>query len=92
MKDEEDPVKVVKEALPKVLVHYYPFAGRLRDLDSAKLTVDCTGEGVLFVEADADISLEEFGDLYPPIPLGDDFIDKRSGIGRHQILHYFLFR
>jgi hypothetical protein len=67
VKDEEDPIKVVKEALPKVLLHYYPFAEKLGDLDSVKLTVDCTGEGVLFVEADTDISLEEFGDLYPPI-------------------------
>eukprot|EP00253_Pinus_taeda_P011129 PITA_11129 len=78
-KNEEDPVKVVKEALAKVLVHYYPFAGRLRDADNGKLTVDCTGEGVLFVEADADISLEDFGDLYPPIPRGDEFINNVPG-------------
>ena len=77
-KNEEDPVKVVKEALAKVLVHFYP-AGRLRDADNGKLTVDCTAEGVLFVEADADISLEEFGDLYPPIPRGDDFINNVPG-------------
>jgi len=75
----EDPVNVIKEALAKVLVHYYPFAGRLRDAENGKLTVDCTGEGVLFVEADADISLEEFGDLYPPIPRGDDFINNVPG-------------
>lgn len=78
-KNEEDPVKVVKEALAKVLVHYYPFAGRLRDADNGKLTVDCTGEGVLFVEADADISLGDFGDLYPPIPRGDEFINNVPG-------------
>ena len=78
-KSEEDPVKVVKEALEKLLVHYFPFAGRLRDADNGKLTVDCTGEGVLFVEAEADISLEEFGDLYPPIPRGDDFINNVPG-------------
>lgn len=78
-KNEEDPVKVVKEALAKVLVHYYPFAGRLRDTDNGKLTVDCTGEGVLFVEADADISLEDFGDLYPPIPRGKEFINHVPG-------------
>lgn len=78
-KNEEDPVKVVKEALAKVLVHYYPFAGRLRDTDNGKLTVDCTGEGALFVEADADISLEDFGDLYPPIPRGNEFINNVPG-------------
>nr|AJP06254.1 CHAT4 [Pinus tabuliformis] len=78
-KNEKDPVKVVKEALAKVLVHYYPFAGRLRNADNGKLTVECTGEGVLFVEADADISLEDFGDLYPPIPRGDEFINNVPG-------------
>eukprot|EP00253_Pinus_taeda_P024962 PITA_24962 len=78
-KNEEDPVKVVKEALAKVLVHYYPFAGRLKDADNGKLRVDCTGEGVLFVEADADISLQDFGDLYPPIPRRDEFIRNVPG-------------
>ena len=78
-KNEQDPVKVVKEALAKVLVHFYPLAGRLRDADNGKLTVDCTGEGVLFVEADADISLEDFGDIYPPVPRGDDFINNVPG-------------
>ena len=78
-KNAKDPVKIIKEALAKVLVHYYPFAGRLRDADNGKLTVDCTGEGVLFVEADADISLEDFGDLYPPISRGDEFINNVPG-------------
>jgi len=78
-KNDKDPVKIIKEALGKVLVHYYPFAGRFRDADDGKLTVDCTGEGALFVEADADISLEDFGDLYPPIPRGDEFINNVPG-------------
>ena len=77
--NEKDPVKVIKEALAKVLVHYYPFAGRLREADNGKLRVDCTGEGILLVEADADIYLEDFGDLYPPIPRGDDFIQNVPG-------------
>jgi hypothetical protein len=73
-KNDEDPVKVIREALAKVLVHYYPFAGRLRETDNGKLRVDCTGEGILFAEADANVSLEDFGDLYPPIPRARDFI------------------
>ncbi|GLJ11818.1 hypothetical protein SUGI_0177730 [Cryptomeria japonica] len=68
LKECQDPAKAIREALGKVLVHYYPFAGRLREAPAGKLVVECTGEGVLFVEADADVTLAEFGDVQPPIP------------------------
>lgn len=76
MKNQEDPVHIIEEALAKLLVHYYPFAGRVRDADDkGNLMVDCTSKGVLLVEADADISLEEFGVLSPPLPRALDFIN-----------------
>lgn len=76
----EDPVHIIKEGLAKLLVYYYPFAGRLRDADDkGKLIVDCTGEGALFVEADADISLEDFGVVTPPLPRALDFINNVPG-------------
>ncbi|CAL1398556.1 unnamed protein product [Linum trigynum] len=53
-----DPSGVIKNALSKVLVHYYPLAGRLvTTADEGRLAVDCTGEGVFFVEAEANCSL-----------------------------------
>ncbi|KAF8687809.1 hypothetical protein HU200_042747 [Digitaria exilis] len=74
--NKDDPVEVIRDALSKALVHYYPFAGRLREHDDGrKLTVDCTAEGVLFVEADADVPLEHFGDaLLPPFPCLEELI------------------
>jgi len=66
---KKDPAKVLRHALSRTLVSYYPFAGRIREGDGRKLMVDCTGEGVMFVEAEADVTLDEFGDaLHPPFP------------------------
>ncbi|GLJ15236.1 hypothetical protein SUGI_0249080 [Cryptomeria japonica] len=50
---------------------FAPFAGRLREAVAGKLAVECTSEGVLFVEADADVTLAKFGDIQSPI-LGFD--------------------
>ncbi|KAL6883577.1 hypothetical protein ACP4OV_010991 [Aristida adscensionis] len=62
-----DPASVIRDSLARALVHYHPLAGRMRELGGRKLAVDCTGEGVLFIEADADVSLEHFRDpLLPP--------------------------
>ncbi|KAJ8636228.1 hypothetical protein MRB53_010495 [Persea americana] len=47
---------VIREALSRVLVHYYPLAGRL--IHSPLLQLACTGEGVWFVEASVQCSLE----------------------------------
>ncbi|MED6221730.1 hypothetical protein PIB30_057567 [Stylosanthes scabra] len=69
----DDFIHFFKEALSKALVFYYPFAGRIREDTKGKLMVDCTGEGVLFIQAEADVTLDLFGsDLLPPFPCFDD--------------------
>uniref|UniRef100_A0A7N0U6H0 Uncharacterized protein n=1 Tax=Kalanchoe fedtschenkoi TaxID=63787 RepID=A0A7N0U6H0_KALFE len=69
----KDPVMVIRKAIAEALVYYYPLAGRLREAagsnNKPQLVVDCTGEGIIFTEADADVSIDEFGDpICPPIP------------------------
>ncbi|KAG5246398.1 transferase family protein [Salix suchowensis] len=56
---------ILKYSLSKVLVHYYPLAGRLRASTEAdqKLEIDCNGEGAVFAEAFMDITAEEFLEL-----------------------------
>ena len=61
--------EVIKNALSKVLVHYYPLAGRLTISPEGKLIVDCTREGAVFIEAEASCTLEEIGDNTKPDPV-----------------------
>ncbi|KAL2929408.1 Benzyl alcohol O-benzoyltransferase [Bienertia sinuspersici] len=77
MLSDNDPAKVVKEAVSKALVPYYPLAGRLRQKQGmeTKLVVECNGEGIIFTEANADVTLEEFGEpLHPPFPCLDQLL------------------
>ncbi|KAJ3684436.1 hypothetical protein LUZ61_013600 [Rhynchospora tenuis] len=59
----------MKSALAKVLVPFYPMAGRLgRDIDG-RVDINCNGEGVLFVEAEANGEIDDFGDFAPTMEL-----------------------
>ncbi|KAK8690059.1 hypothetical protein V6N13_088763 [Hibiscus sabdariffa] len=55
---------------------------RLREGPNHKLSVDYTGKGVLFIEGDADVTVEEFGDeLLPPFPCMDELLHDVEGYG-----------
>ncbi|TKW24541.2 hypothetical protein SEVIR_3G057466v4 [Setaria viridis] len=84
---DRDPAGVIRRALGEALVPYYPLAGRLREVEARKLVVDCTGEGVMFVEADADVRLADLEaaatGLTPPFPCMDQLlfdVDGSSGV------------
>uniref|UniRef100_A0A0D9XSC7 Omega-hydroxypalmitate O-feruloyl transferase n=1 Tax=Leersia perrieri TaxID=77586 RepID=A0A0D9XSC7_9ORYZ len=65
---EDDAVAVLRDALAKVLVHYHPLAGRLTISAEMKLAVELTGDGAVFVAADAGCDLADVGDLTKPDP------------------------
>ncbi|XP_031274310.1 shikimate O-hydroxycinnamoyltransferase-like isoform X1 [Pistacia vera] len=50
---------VLKEALSKALVAFYPLAGRLGRDENGRLQIDCNGEGVLFMEAETSCAIED---------------------------------
>ncbi|KAJ6690142.1 hypothetical protein OIU85_006423 [Salix viminalis] len=51
----------VKAALAKILVPYYPLAGRVRaKLDGSSLEVVCRAQGAVFIEAVSDHTINDF--------------------------------
>lgn len=62
-------VESLKAALGKALVPFYPLAGRLGVSRDGRVEIQCTGEGVLFVVARSDSTVDEFGDFTPSTEL-----------------------
>ncbi|KAL3848873.1 hypothetical protein ACJIZ3_010755 [Penstemon smallii] len=56
---------VLKAALGRALVPFYPAAGRLNTNEDGRIEINCNGEGVLFVEAESDGTLDDLGDFTP---------------------------
>ncbi|GJX34955.1 shikimate O-hydroxycinnamoyltransferase-like protein [Tanacetum coccineum] len=56
---------VMKKSLADVLVPFYPMAGRMGRDESGRLVINCNNEGALFVEAESDTCLDDFGEFTP---------------------------
>ena len=68
-----DAAKVIRGALSKALVPYYPFAGRLAgSTEHNNVRVECTGEGAWFVGATLNRTLEDVTHLDHPLVLSPD--------------------
>ncbi|KAK9149861.1 hypothetical protein Scep_008618 [Stephania cephalantha] len=60
---------VMKAALGKALVPFYPMAGRLKRDEDSRIEIDCNGAGVLFVEAQTTSVIDDFGDFTPTLEM-----------------------
>ncbi|KAL3754358.1 hypothetical protein ACJRO7_001569 [Eucalyptus globulus] len=58
--------EVLKQALSKVLVLYYPLAGSMAISSEGRFIVDLTKKGVPYVEAAANCSMDMLGDVRVP--------------------------
>ncbi|KAK8962145.1 Shikimate O-hydroxycinnamoyltransferase [Platanthera guangdongensis] len=56
---------VIKDALARALVPFYPLAGRLVPGADGRLCIRCTAEGALFIVARSESVLRDFGDFAP---------------------------
>nr|XP_043621714.1 shikimate O-hydroxycinnamoyltransferase-like [Erigeron canadensis] len=87
---------VMKKALADVLVSFYPVAGRLdRDESTGRMVINCNGEGVLFVEAESDSTLDDLGEFTPSAELQrlTPFVDESDDLSSYplfsaQVTHF----
>ncbi|KAK1364599.1 Benzyl alcohol O-benzoyltransferase-like protein [Heracleum sosnowskyi] len=64
--EESNPVAKIREDVGDALIYYYPLAGRLVEGSNGKVVLDCRGQGILFVKAEADVTLDMLGDSIQP--------------------------
>lgn len=62
-----NPARVIRAALAKALVFFYPLAGHIVELIPGEPAIVCSAKGVYFVEAKADCSLQDVKYLERPL-------------------------
>ncbi|XP_030491939.2 shikimate O-hydroxycinnamoyltransferase [Cannabis sativa] len=87
---------ILKHSLSKVLVPFYPIAGRLRPVQvhgggrgpHPRTEIDCNEEGVLFVTAETTAVIDDFGDFAPTPQLRrlTPTVDYSLGISSYPLL------
>ncbi|XP_065869325.1 shikimate O-hydroxycinnamoyltransferase [Euphorbia lathyris] len=79
---------VIKTALSKALVPFYPMAGRLRRDEDGRIEINCNAQGVLLVLADTTSVVDDFGDFAPTLELKKliPTVDYSGGISTFPLL------
>ncbi|KAF0898638.1 hypothetical protein E2562_008212 [Oryza meyeriana var. granulata] len=72
--DQDAAVAKMRDGFARALVPYYPVAGRIAEPAPGDVVVDCTGEGVWFVEAAASCSLADVNNLERPLLIAKEHL------------------
>ncbi|KAF2317007.1 hypothetical protein GH714_010382 [Hevea brasiliensis] len=84
--------KVLKEALSKVLVPFYPVAGRLGSDDNGRIEINCNKEGVLFAEAETYLPwIMKLVTSCPVMYCDNSFLKSTIQVG-YLLFHYLFYR
>lgn len=81
--------KVLKEALSKILVPFYPIAGRLGFDENGRLEIVCNAKGVLFTEAETTSAMDDLVQDFTDgskVPQLVQKIDYSGGISSYPLL------
>ncbi|GAU12647.1 hypothetical protein TSUD_121380 [Trifolium subterraneum] len=67
--NQENVIETLKNSLSKILVHYYPIAGRLcytnEEGGSGRIEVNLNAKGAILVEAETTKTIHDYGDFSP---------------------------
>ncbi|PNX85349.1 hydroxycinnamoyl-coenzyme A shikimate/quinate hydroxycinnamoyltransferase, partial [Trifolium pratense] len=58
-------VETLKSSLSKILVHYYPIAGRLCYIEGGRLELNLNAKGAVLIEAETEKTIHDYGDFSP---------------------------
>ena len=80
----DDAIQTLKKSLSAVLVHYYPWAGRLALDSDGRLVIDCNDAGVEFTEASIDTPMSDISrEGFPMMPLYEGLCPAVDHTGEH---------
>ncbi|XP_059637692.1 hydroxycinnamoyl-CoA:piscidic acid hydroxycinnamoyltransferase-like [Cornus florida] len=64
--DKAPPIDILRDSLSKILVLFYPLAGRLHWISGGgRLELNCNSMGALLLEAESEAKIDDFGDFSP---------------------------
>ncbi|KAJ1407943.1 Transferase [Sesbania bispinosa] len=64
-KHNPDFIERLRKSLSKILVHYYPIAGRVCWTEGGRIEFDCNAKGAILLEAETTKTLGDYGDFSP---------------------------